>query len=349
MRTTPHHRLERLALAFSALVVVAAATLFAAAGAGSTAPRSVASNAYALGAYGGANDAAGVTAFGNAVGVPMQYAMEFLDGTSWATISNPSYQLRHWYDSGYRMIWAVPMLPSSGASLAVGATGAYDKYFATLARGLVSAGQGNAVLRIGWEFNGIWFPWSAKGHAAQFTAYWRDIVTTMRAVPGAAFTFEWNPDRNNLGMGNLASYYPGNAYVDYVGLDLYDVEWKQYPGAKAEFSQMESGPSGLDWLASFSAAHHKPMVFPEWGLGWGTCRKGASVTASGAVCGGDNALFIKDSSAWFASHDVVEVTYWDYGTSTVSNGKNPMTLAALSTYWVHPTRQVAGHRGRTSR
>ena len=29
--------------------------------------------------------------------------------------------------------------------------------------------------------------------AADFAAYFRDIVTAMRSVPGAAFRFVWNP------------------------------------------------------------------------------------------------------------------------------------------------------------
>ena len=78
----------------------------------------------------------------------------------------------------------------------------------------------------------------------------------------------WNPTRGDLGVGDLANYYPGDAYVNYVGLDVYDVESRSYPGMFAEFQYMETQPLGLKWLAFFSAAHGKAMVFPEWGLGW---------------------------------------------------------------------------------
>ena len=79
---------------------------------------------------------------------------------------------------------------------------------------MVSAGQGSSIIRPGWEFNGGWFPWAANGQAAAFVAYWQQIVTTMRSVPGQNFTFEWNPTAGDQGVGNLANYYPGNAYVD---------------------------------------------------------------------------------------------------------------------------------------
>ncbi len=243
-----------------------------------------------LGVYAGPEDPPAVSDFAARLGGKPRFAMDFLDGTSWSTIDDPSQLVSQWAGSGYTMIWGVPILPSSGASLATGATGAYDGYFATLADAMVAHGQGSSIIRMGWEFNGGWFPWAANGQASAFVGYWQQIVTTMRSVSGANFTFEWNPTRGDLGVGDLANYYPGDAYVNYVGLDVYDTEWASYPGMPAEFENMETQPYGLDWLASFAAAHDKPMVFPEWGLGWGTCSaSGQPISASGQVCGGDDA------------------------------------------------------------
>jgi len=283
-----------------------------------------------LGVYGGALDPPAVSDFAATLGGRPRFAMDFLDGSSWSTIDSPNAAVSQWAGSGYTMIWGVPMLPNSGASLATGATGAYNGYFSTLAAALVADGQGNSIIRIGWEFNGGWFPWAANGQAAAFIGYWQQIVTAMRSVPGANFSFEWNPTRGDLGVGDLANYYPGDAYVNYVGLDVYDVEWGSYPGMPAEFQNMETQPYGLDWLASFSAAHNKPMVFPEWGLGWGTCSSdGQPVSGSAQVCGGDDATFINLMSQWIATHNVFEATYWDYGSSSVDQGSNPNTAAAL--------------------
>ncbi len=313
------------------LAAVTAATVLFAVPASATPQQRAKSvhNAYAAGVYAGPGNVAGIAAFESKVGKPVEYAMDFINGSSWATIANPAASLSPWYGSGFSMIWGVPIIPNnSHASLAKGATGAYDQYYLGLAQGLVSAGQGSSIIRIGWEFNGKWFPWSAAGHAAQFVRYWRHIVTTMRSVPGAHFKFEWNPSRGDNGAGNLAVYYPGNAYVDYVGLDVFDVEWQQYPGASAEFENMQTQPYGLNWLASFSALRHKPMVFPEWGLGWGTsARRAAPVSGSAAVSGGDNATFVNDMSRWFATHNVFEATYWDYGSSALTPHNRLATVA----------------------
>ena len=147
----------------------------------------------------------------------------------------------------------------------------------------------------------------------------------MRSVPGSHFTFEWNPTRGDLGVGNLAQYYPGNQYVDDIGLDVYDLEQQTYPGAKAEFRHMLTQRYGLNWLATFAAAHDKPIVLPEWGLGLGTCSaSGQPITASGQqVCGGDNATWVNLMANGSTSHHVVEATYWDFGTSSVRRGHNP--------------------------
>jgi glycosyl hydrolase family 26 len=283
-----------------------------------------------LGVYAGSGNISGAQSLGDAIGSQPKYAMEFLDGSTWSSISNPSYFTSEWQNSGYTMIWGVPMLPNSGATLAQGAAGDYNQYFITLAQNFVAEGQGDAILRIGWEFNGSWFPWAAGGQAANFVAYWQQIVDSMRSVPGANFEFEWNPTRGDMGVGNLADFYPGNNYVDMIGMDVYDIEWATYPGAQIEFTDMETQTYGLDWLASFAAANDKPITFPEWGLGWGASDNGGPVNAPNQqVSGGDDPTFINDMAGWIASHNVLEATFWDYGTGSVASGSNPNSLAAL--------------------
>ena len=62
--------------------------------------------------------------------------------------------------------------------------------------------------------------WNANSDPASYATYWRHIVTAMRSVPGANFRFDWNP---NIGVGDgglaLEKAWPGDAYVDYLGLD----------------------------------------------------------------------------------------------------------------------------------
>jgi hypothetical protein len=65
-----------------------------------------------------------------------------------------------------------------------------------------------------WMFDGGWYAWSATTPAAESSyAYFAQIVTAMRAVPGANFAFVWNPDASALNDApyNVALAYPGNA------------------------------------------------------------------------------------------------------------------------------------------
>jgi Glycosyl hydrolase family 26 len=284
-----------------------------------------------LGVYGG-EDPTVEQALAQSIGRQPEYAMAFLDGTSFQKMEDPSWFISQFQRSSYQMIWAVPILPSSGNySLATGATGAYNQYFITLAEGLVTGGQGSSIIRLGWEFNGSWFPWKADGQAGNFIAYWRQIVNSMRSVPGADFKFEWNPTDGDEGVGNLADYYPGNSYVDFIGLDVYDVAWGSYPGAATEFSTIEAEPYGLNWLASFAAKQGKPMTLPEWGLGGGDSHDGAPVSDPGTqVSGGDDPTFINDMAAWIAAHNVYEATLWDVNESLVTPTSNPDALAAVA-------------------
>jgi hypothetical protein len=256
--------------------------------------------------------------------------MSFLDNTSWQKMENPSWFISQFTGTKYSMIWGVPMLPNTGNyTLAAGATGAYDQYFVTLAQGLVSGGQANSIIRMGWEFNEGWAPWAASGQAANFVAYWRQIVTSMRSVPGANFQFEWNPVIGAQSAGNLAAYYPGNDYVSLIGLDVYDISWASYPGAAKLFSTMLTEPYGLNWLASFASQQGKPITLPEWGLGWGDSDDGAPVSDPGTeTSGGDDPTFINDMAGWIATHHVVEATLWDVNQSTISTTENPNSFAA---------------------
>ena len=169
---------------------------------------------------------------------------------------------------------------------------------------LIGLGLGGALLRIGREFNGNWYPWQvAEGGQASYIAGYQHVVTVLRALPGAAFRFCWSPA---LGTGNLTatgteSCYPGDAYVDEIGVDVYD--WTQknsagaqvYPGKAADTTPAQQQQvldimltqwDSLRGWYSLALSHGKPLSFPEWGLVlW--------KTGSSYLGGGDNAVFVR--------------------------------------------------------
>jgi Glycosyl hydrolase family 26 len=259
-----------------------------------------------LGVYTGGGDTAEFTSFSKWLGGRPAYALDFLSDESWSTIEQPSWSLAQWSGIGESVVLSVPMLPASGATLAQGASGAYNSYFTTLARALVAGGDGNGILRLGWEMNGNWFPWSIQnGNAANYAAYWRQIVTTMRAVsPGLRFDFTANAGSSTTAgqLLNPEAAYPGDEYVNYIGMDVYDQSWvSNASNAEARWAGYVSESYGLTWQREFAAAHGKPVTFPEWGLDSGGSGTG----------GGDSPQFIQLMYNWMLSSNMAYQMYFD--------------------------------------
>jgi len=277
---------------------------------GSTALPAVNVGTVPLGVYVGSGAPQRVAAFAAQTGSRPSLASDYLPRTEgWAGMVGirPLHRiLAPWRASGYRLVLGVPMIPTRDGqpdgTLAAGATGRYDSEFATLAQTLVSYGQGDAILRLGWEFNGTWYPWAVADQtdATNFAAFFRSVVTTMRAVPGTSFSFVWNAT-SGPEPEPAQNAYPGNAYVDYVGLDLYDQVWGIPLDPTLAWPRYVTEANGLQWLSSFAAAHHKPAVIPEWGL---------TIRSDGHGLG-DDPRYVAEMAQWIKTHDVAFTSYFD--------------------------------------
>jgi hypothetical protein len=185
--------------------------------------------------------------------------------TTWENFDRSSF--KQWTGSGKQVVVGVPMLMvDEPGTLAQGASGQYDAHFRRLAERLVREGHPTAVLRLGWEFNGGWYPWRADRDPKAFAAYWRRIVTTMRSVPGAQdLRFDWNPGHGPRFVPVEA--YPGDAFVDVIGMDVYDRTWgDRFIDPATRWNDYLHRPYGLQWLRDFATAHGKPVSFPEWAV-----------------------------------------------------------------------------------
>ncbi len=117
----------------------------------------------------------------------------------------------------YYVIWE-PFQPSV-ASIADGASDAYITKFAKAVRAFGKP----VALSFGHEMNGNWYPWGTTGTtAADFTAAWRHIHDLFAQAGATNVIWIWNPNIiNPVPNVQLAPYWPGNAYVDWVGLTGY--------------------------------------------------------------------------------------------------------------------------------
>jgi hypothetical protein len=285
-------------------------------------PQAAAPGRHGLGVFMGGGSVDEVRTFEQWVGSDVTYVGAFLSQNSWAQF-HASSDVSRWRGSGYTLSLGVPMLTrADGGSLRQGADGAYDGHFRQLAEDLVRSGQGNAVLRLGWEFNGDWYPWKAGGEPQAFAQYFRRVVDTMRAVPGAdTLRFDWNPALGPDGIPEGA--YPGDEYVDIIGMDVYDRNYSaDLADPAARWQDMVDQPYGLAWMRDFAASHGKPMSFPEWGTSDRHQGGGAQ----------DNPYFIRSMSEWIRSNNVEYHNYFEFDApdergARLMGGSNPQSAS----------------------
>jgi mannan endo-1,4-beta-mannosidase len=110
--------------------------------------------------------------------------------------------------------------------------GRYDDYIARFATEARDWGH-PFFLRFNWEMNGDWFPWAegVNGNVpGQYVAAWRHVHDIFVAAGAGNVSWVWCPFVDPSGsLRSLASLYPGDAYVDWTGLDGYN--WGANPAS----------------------------------------------------------------------------------------------------------------------
>jgi hypothetical protein len=214
----------------------------------------------------------------------------------------------------------------TSSALVAAAAGDYNSKFYDLGKLLVNEGFGNTIIDLGREMNGKWYEWSEhRAPPSEPDAYiraWRQIVTTMRSVPGQHFKFLWTLYPTGT---SVAQCWPGSAYVDYIGTDIFD--W--YGGSNGTYLHTASGaldhagkwqqilttePGGLNWMAAFSHATGKPIIIPEWGLDFHK------------FGGQDDPLFITNMMAWMKAHNAIGLYWAGEHVSRVSAATGPLLV-----------------------
>jgi mannan endo-1,4-beta-mannosidase len=122
---------------------------------------------------------------------------------------------------------AVPLvqMDPTGVSIRMIAAGKYDGYLSAYAEA-VRAYRHPVILSFGHEMNGSWSSWGYRHTSpATFVAAWRHIVTSFRELGAGNVTWLWTVNIiNDTQQGRIpppAPWWPGNAYVTWVGIDGY--------------------------------------------------------------------------------------------------------------------------------
>ncbi|TDT40931.1 glycosyl hydrolase family 26 [Streptomyces sp. BK208] len=292
--------------AYVAAAVVAAATFLAATPAVASGEPPAPEPTPAFGAYldYGPRGVARMAALSHWLGgAELRVGHTYLPGDRWSNIEGAPGFLDVWADWRTRqadrmLVLNVPMMERNEEHvgdrevrqlLRQGAAGRFDRHFRALAERLVALKVPDTVLVLGWEMNGTTYTHRCGPDPEAWKAYWNRIVTTMRAVPGQKFRFDFAPSRGRDAVP-WTQCYPGDATVDIIGMDSYD----QPRGMS--FDEQVGEPYGLQAHVDFAKAHGKPVSYPEWGL----------------FRNGDNAAYMRRMLAWMDEHKPVYNTVTDY-------------------------------------
>jgi Glycosyl hydrolase family 26 len=114
-------------------------------------------------------------------------------------------------------------------------SGRFDPYLRSWAKRL-AAYKRPVRLRFAQEMNGNWYPWSegTNGNSAgEFARAWRHVHRVFRAAGARNVLWIWGPAAVRMTAGQ----YPGDAYVDAVGLTIFNggaqqrfTRWRSFAG-----------------------------------------------------------------------------------------------------------------------
>jgi Glycosyl hydrolase family 26 len=214
-----------------------------------------------------------------------------------------------------RLVMSLPLLPSakkSGVySLKHAAEGAYNDHYLNAAR-LLRGRDPSMIIRVGWEMNGDWTPWSACADPEAYIGAFRQLVSTFRSV-SRNFRFDWNP---NIGIQSCAPdlSYPGDSDVDIVGLDIYEfAKFANGRNSKQIWATDYTRPYGIQWFLDFSRIHKKRMSIPEWGTNL------------------DDGYYVTQLIHFIKMHNVLYHSVWNLNSDAYCLCKNPTNRAVYKT------------------
>ncbi|WP_308301520.1 glycosyl hydrolase [Frankia sp. AiPa1] len=272
-----------------------------------------------------------LTAFANWRGRSDDLVHVYTDRTSgWGGLVEPSWPVDTFKGFGGKLLISEPTYPQGQGSNAECAKGSYDGQWKKLGTFLVAHNRADSIIRIGWEFNGTFMYWHTDSDPTNFRTCFQKIATAIRSTdPQVKIDWTFNAHASPVPSGNSPwGAYPGDQYVDYVGIDSYD----HFPPSKDEatWNKQCEDVNGLCYVIRFAQQHGKKVGVGEWGV--------ASCSGDG---GGDNAFYIQKMYQTFKSAGATmgyDAYFADAAPgnvcSTIMNGgQNPKASAEYKKYF----------------
>ncbi|HSH67575.1 MAG TPA: glycosyl hydrolase, partial [Bacteroidia bacterium] len=137
------------------------------------------------------------------------------------------------------------------------AKGKYDSYLKIWARAAAKIDQ-PIFLRLGHEMNDPYrYPWGPQNNSAkEFVAGWQHVYNLFKKEGATKVIWIWSP---HPAYGFFDAFYPGNKYVDYIGIGALNY------GTVANWSQWWSFADIFGKHYDELAVYKKPMMITEFG------------------------------------------------------------------------------------
>lgn len=181
----------------------------------------------------------------------------------------------------------IPMVSWRGTDYTDVNDGSSDWIIERAAKGFTKYGK-PALLRWAWEMNGDWYAWGGPKNGNDldgFTSAWRRVWRIFRDNGATKVSFVWGPNWNSrpaTPANDLVNYYPGDRYVDWVGVSGYPLN--------------EQSPETLYGSIYRQFSSRKPIMLAETaGIDHGAGTKAAWTTAL---------------QAWVKAHPAVCAQVW---------------------------------------
>ncbi len=127
------------------------------------------------------------------------------------------------------VVWE-PWIERDGDPLDAILDGSADAILDAFARGARSYGRA-FFLRFAHEMNGNWYPWSGARNGrngGKYAEAWRYAWERATRLGAENAVWTWAPNWRSVPdepWNDLVAYYPGDAFVDWVGVDFFGLKW----------------------------------------------------------------------------------------------------------------------------
>ncbi|WP_297766135.1 glycoside hydrolase family 26 protein [uncultured Muriicola sp.] len=153
--------------------------------------------------------------------------------------------------------------------------GKYDEYIDRFARDAKAFDQ-RVLIRFLHEFNGNWYVWSGnkngnvEGGPEKVVAVWKYVVDRFKKIGADNVKWLWVPhgpstDLSTEAWNDVSNYWPGDAYVDWIGLDGYNFYPQDPWGGARPLRDFDN--CFRDLYDSCAVLGKQPMMIAEFGTG----------------------------------------------------------------------------------